>query len=153
MIRHYEKASMEVRNLYIEEDTELMGLLFEYMFQIANNIDMDIFVEDFMKSTLRKALDWCDAQLLNLHPKRLLEIYIKHDLVGNDIFSKLDEPSQFRENELIWIGEAYVRLSIYKDWSSKETIENIPFKVMRSAYLAGHEMGWSSFLARFDRDK
>ena len=149
-LNRFPKADKETRLLYSNEDTRLMGALFELFAQTYPAYDLAKFVESFMRSRLREAMDSCDSRLLNLHSKRLLELYIKEDLQGTDIFHVTGKPTQYRENELRWVGEAYVRLSIHMGWSSKETIEKVPFEIMHSAFQVGHEMGWSSFLSRFD---
>lgn len=137
----YRKANKDVRLLYIKEDMKIMGYLFENIQENIKNVDVEYFVENFMRSILRAAMDGCDPQLLNMASINVLERYLE---LGVDI--KLTKQQEvYKPNELYWVGSAYAYISVHKDVSSKDLIKILPFKVLLGMYTIGHEMSYNTF--------
>lgn len=129
-------VSKEERLLYLKDDMNLIGSLFDLVY--INNLDISLFIETFMCSATREAIDNCHPGFLNMGAADLLSHF------GYPVTTP--HPSYNQDLSFYWVGSVYPYISIHRDIPSRELIKILPFRTLINMYPLGHTLSYGSFL-------
>lgn len=121
-------------DVYLDEVVETQGKLFDYVSYNFSNKDTKDFIETYMKSKTREAIDNCQSFVNTMDYKNLLDFFCK-----NDCYT-------FKDGEAIkgfvpdWIGEFYAYYQWYYNIKSSDLINKIPVDFLLKAYGGLHDL-------------
>lgn len=118
---------------YLNEIVETQGKLFEFVADISPKIDVEDFIQKYMKSKTRSFIDRADAYVSNMTEKEIFEYFCKIDnftlQTGNGL-------SGFMPN---WIGQFYAFYQWQLNIPSSQIIERLPLDFMKASYFGLHD--------------
>ncbi len=125
------KAYAEV---YLDDVTESQGKLFDFVASSFPDCDTEDFINQYMASKTRKAIDEGQAYVNTMDYKTLWEYFVKTDgytpKKGRAIEGFLPE----------WIGEFYAYYQWYYNIPSRELIKKISVDFLKKAYPGLHDL-------------
>lgn len=125
------KAYAEV---YLDDVTESQGKLFDFVASLYPDCDTEDFINQYMISNTRKAIDEGQAYVNTMDYKTLWEYFVKNDgyilKKGKAIEGFLPE----------WIGEFYAYYQWYYNIPSRELVKKISVDFLKKAYAGLHDL-------------
>lgn len=119
---------------YLNEIVETQGKLFDYVADISPRIDVEDFIQKYMKSKTRSFIDRADAYVSNMNEKEIFEYFCKID---NFSLQNGNGLSGFMPN---WIGQFYAFYQWQNNIPSSEIIEKLPLDFMKASYYGLHDL-------------
>lgn len=119
---------------YLNEIVETQGKLFDYVADISPKIDVEDFIQKYMKSKTRSFIDRADAYVSNMNEKEIFEYFCKID---NFSLQSGNSLSGFMPN---WIGQFYAFYQWQNNIPSAEIIEKLPLDFMKASYYGLHDL-------------
>ena len=119
---------------YLNDVVDSQGKLFDFVALTYSNYDIIDFINQYMSSSTRKAIDEGKVYVNTMDYKTLWEYFIKND---NYVPKKGDTLEGFLPE---WIGEFYAYYQWYYNISSAKVIELIPVSFLRQAYGGLHDL-------------
>ena len=119
---------------YLDEVVENQGKLFEYAEEYRRGIDVEDFIEAYMKSRTRALIDEGQAYVSTMDPETLLEYFVKNDKYE---FKQGKQDGGFAPN---WIGQFYALFQWTYKIPSKEVVKLLPVKFMFEGYPGLHDL-------------
>lgn len=119
---------------YLDEVVETQGKLFDYVSQEYPQYDTASFIQSYMTSKTRQAIDEGQAYVCTMNPIELLNFYCD------------SENYKFKPGESIkgfvpdWIGEFYAYYQWFYNIPSKQLIDKIPVDYLIKAYPGLHDL-------------
>lgn len=131
-------------SFWLRSDMENMGYMFEYcdeycMRLYKANIDKEKLLNKFMKSDIRKEMEFGNPKLLSQAAIDSLELFVNVDCGGIEEF-RTDKKVRYRENQMYWIGWAYAYIHHKECIPFSELVDIITIEEMKDLYRVGHEM-------------
>ncbi len=119
---------------YLEEVVENQGKLFEYAQDHCPEMDIENFIETYMKSHTRAMIDEGQAYVCTMDAESLF-----HYFLANDHYEiKKGVPNGgFAPN---WIGQFYALFQWTYHLASKDVVELIPVRFMFEGYPGLHDL-------------
>lgn len=119
---------------YLDEIVETQGKLFELVADFSPAVNVEDFIEKYMKSKTRNYIDHADAYLSNMNAKELYEYFCKTEKFSPQKGSGL---SGFSPN---WIGQFYAYFQWKTNSKSSGIVEKYPVDFMKAAYYGLHDL-------------
>lgn len=119
---------------YLNEIVETQGKLFDYVADISPKVDVEDFIQKYMKSKTRSFIDRADAYVSNMNEKEIFEYFCKID---NFSLQNGNGLSGFMPN---WIGQFYAFYQWQNNIPSSEIIEKLPLDFMKASYYGLHDL-------------
>lgn len=120
--------------VYLDEVVENQGQLFDLIAQDHPDMDTEDFIETYMRSKTRKAIDNSQAYVSTMSAKELWEYFTETEKYS---LKKGESLKGFMPN---WIGEFYAYYQWYYNIPSCEVIEKIPLSFLKKAYFGLHDL-------------
>lgn len=145
-------------DLYLDDDMESMGYLFEFCDEYAKKrykkrINKEKFVDVFMKAPIRRAMDEWHPKLMSQAAEDTFVNFVDVDLDGDISPIAGKETARYHDYEMFWIGQMYAfaknkrrtvhMIDIYKQF---------PLDEMRRIYVCGHQLEFEKAYERFMAD-
>ena len=121
-------------DVYLDDVVENQGKLFDYVSYNFPNKDTKDFIECYMSSKTREAIDNGQAYVITMDYKDLLDYFCKYD---NYTFKNGKPIEGFAPD---WIGEFYAYYQWYYNIKSDEFIKKIPVDFLLKAYGGLHDL-------------
>ena len=125
--------------LYIEDIQVTQGRVFLNIRDELPGVDEKWFIEQYMKSDIRRLLDGANPKFAAKPSPELIHAFIDRECGGE--YQRGEQWGGFLPQ---WVGEIY---SLYQ-WKfnvpSAELIEVLPLSDMERMYIPGHQMGWDA---------
>lgn len=126
-MRAYEKE-------YLNDVVDNQGKLFDYISYHYPSWDTEYFIECYMKSKTRKAIDNGQVYVNTMNYKDLLQYFLQSD-------SFIPKKGTLIEGFMPeWIGQFYAYYQWYYNVSSGELVEKIPLDFLKKAYNGLHDL-------------
>lgn len=119
---------------YLNDVVDNQGKLFDYFISTHPDCDSEDFINSYMLSKTRKAIDEGQAYVNTMDYKELLDYFLKND---NYIPKKGLAMEGFMPE---WIGEFYAYYQWFYNIPSKDLIDKIPFEFLKKAYYGLHDL-------------
>lgn len=120
--------------VYLDEVVENQGELFDLIAYKYPDKDTEDFINTYMKSRTRKAIDESQAYVNTMSAKELWEYFTEKE--GYNL-----KPGEALEGFMPgWIGEFYAYYQWYYNVSSSEVVEKIPVSFLKKAYWGLHDL-------------
>jgi len=119
---------------YLTEIVETQGKLFDYVADISPKVDVEDFIQKYMKSKTRSFIDKANAYVSNMSEKEIFEYFCK---VDNFTLQKGNGLSGFMPN---WIGQFYAFYQWENNIPSSQIIEKLPLDFMKASYYGLHDL-------------
>lgn len=120
--------------IYLDEIVETQGQLFENIIDLVPQIDVEYFVEQYLKSKTRFFLDKGNPFVAT---KNYIDLYTY--FVETDNFVPI-KGEGFDFIAMNWIGQFYAYYQWYSNVTSAELIKKFPLKTMLSVYPGLHDL-------------
>lgn len=120
--------------VYLSDVVEEQGKLFDLVAQNYPNIDTQDFIEKYMNSRTREAIDEAQAYVSNMSASELFDYFTKTE---NCSFSEGKTLNGFMP---AWIGEFYAYYQWYYNIPSRDVIQKIPLSFLEKAYFGLHDL-------------
>ncbi len=130
---------------YLNEIVETQGKLFDYVADISPKIDVEDFIQKYMKSKTRSFIDRADAYVSNMNEKEIFEYFCKID---NFSLQNGNGLSGFMPN---WIGQFYAFYQWQNNIPSAEIIEKLPLDFMKASYYGLHDLDLDLAVEKVDK--
>lgn len=120
--------------IYLDEIVETQGELFEKVIDLIPQIDVEHFVEQYLRSKTRFFLDKGNPFIAT---KNYIDLYAYFVQTDNFI------PIKGKEFDFIamnWIGQFYAYYQWYTTISSSDLVQRFPLKRMLSVYPGLHDL-------------
>lgn len=119
---------------YLDEVVETQGKLFDEVSSYSPGIDVDYFIEEYMRSKTRSYIDHAQAYVCTMDAPQLWEFFRKTD----DFVYKAGQPMLGFKPD--WIGRFYAYFQWYYNMESREVLHALPLKFMKGAYYGLHDL-------------
>lgn len=119
---------------YLNDIVENQGKLFDYFSNEYSNKDTKDFINFYMKSDTRKAIDDCQAYVCTKNAKELWDYFYNKEEY------KFKEGTSLKGFLPDWIGEFYAYYQWYYNIPSKEVIDKVPLEFLIKAYHGLHDL-------------
>lgn len=130
---------------YLNEIVETQGKLFDYVADISPKVDVEDFIQKYMKSKTRSFIDRADAYVSNMSEKEIFEYFCKID---NFSLQNGNSLSGFMPN---WIGQFYAFYQWQNNIPSSEIIEKLPLDFMKASYYGLHDLDLDLAVEKVDK--
>lgn len=146
---------------YYREVNSLTCSVFTSGQDIFPGIDIEWFVEYYMKSSLREAVDNSHPRFMCMESARLfdkLKDKMCEDGIGTDYPKSTKTIDNYYGDSILWCAMQYVHMQNRFKISSKTLIEKIPINLMLERdFYTGHQRGFESasdvlYKKYFDKD-
>lgn len=121
--------------IYLDEIVETQGWLFECLDDLVPGIDMDDFINRYMRSETRKWVDIAYPYVGTMNYDILYEYFVE-----TEGFEPRFTERGFDQIALNWIGQFYARYQWWYNIPSREVIELLPLERMLRAYPGLHDL-------------
>ena len=119
---------------YLDEVVETQGRLFDEAALRSPGIDVEDFIENYMKSSTREAMDQGQAYVLTMDDRELWDYFLEKDHFsprkGKDIPGFVPD----------WIGRFYAYYQWYYNMPSRNVVEQVPVSFLVKAYNGMHDL-------------
>lgn len=119
---------------YLKEVVETQGKLFDEVSEYAPGIDVEHFIQHYMRSKTRSYIDNGQAYVCTMSASGLWEYFCKTDGYQPVAGKMLGGFSAD------WIGQFYAYFQWYYNLSSSQVIELVPLDFIRAAYAGLHDL-------------
>ncbi len=119
---------------YLSEVVENQGKLFDFVALSYPECDMEDFIDCYMASRTRKAIDEGKAYVSTMDYKELWEYFTRND----GYTPERGVPLEGFMPE--WIGEFYAYYQWYYNIPSHELVRKIPVEFLKKAYWGLHDL-------------
>ncbi|MBS5468857.1 MAG: hypothetical protein KHX69_08585 [Clostridium sp.] len=119
---------------YLEEVVENQGKLFEYAQDNYPEMDIENFIETYMKSHTRAMLDKGQAYVCTMDAESLFHYFLSNDHYE---IKRGESNGGFAPN---WIGQFYALFQWTYQLTSKDVVELIPVHFMFEGYPGLHDL-------------
>ena len=119
---------------YLDEVIENQGKLFEYAQDHCPGIDIEDFIDHYMKSRTRALIDEGQAYISTMDAESLFDYFLKNDKY------KLKQGKETGGFAPDWIGQFYALFQWMYGMSSKEVVRLLPVKFMFEGYPGLHDL-------------
>lgn len=116
--------------LYLNDVVENQGKLFDLVANEYPMMDTEDFINAYMMSKTRKAIDESQAYVNTMDPRTLWEYFVSTE--GYYLKSGDETLGGFFP---MWLGEFYSYYQWYYNISSAEIIHRLPIKTMKRIYV------------------
>ncbi len=139
--------------LYLAEDMDRMGYMFERCNEIINKlfgVDVDEikFMTVYMSSLNRELMEMGNPRLCSQSYVTSFRLYVERELFGNLEPFRRTEKYYFEDSQLYWIGYMYAYIHYHQDIKSKDLVKILPIEDMLDFYTTGHQLSEYGFYKR-----
>lgn len=119
---------------YVDEVVENQGKLFDRIHEYCPGIDVEKFINDYMRSKFREWMDEGHAYELTLEPedmwKRMCNLDKYKPSKGDRLYGFMPD----------WIGQFYAKFQWYCGIKSKDVVDLIPVSFLKNSYNCLHDL-------------
>jgi hypothetical protein len=119
---------------YLDDVVETQGRLFDEVTSFSPGIDVESFIDTYMRSNTRAAIDSGQAYVGTMSAEDLWEFFLKNDNYtpkkGRSIPGFIPD----------WIGQFYAYYQWYYGMPSSRIIDIVPLEYLKAAYHGLHDL-------------
>ena len=119
---------------YLSDVVENQGKLFDFVSQTYPDMDTEDFINTYMTSKTRKAIDEAKAYVNTMSAKELWTYFSETEKYS------LKKGKALQGFMPDWLGEFYAYYQWYYNLSSCEVIKKVPLSFLKKAYSGLHDL-------------
>lgn len=144
----YKEKKHSYDSTWLSKDMENMGYMFDLCSKFAKeyvgfDIDKRKFINVFMRSKIRAAMEWGHPRLLSQSARDSFQMFYKVDLNGDMEFLRYrgnPDDNEYAHKQLYWVGWIYSYIHHMADIPFAQLVDMLPVDYMIQQYGAGHTM-------------